>query len=191
MRILAHFVGPVLLAVAVGLLSPVAAQDTTQNVRAQPGYVDFGSVESWFDADATVEINLKGSLLNLVASASEHSDPEFSQLVRSLSAIQVRGFPTQGVSSQVLEDRARRLTSMLEDQGWERALYVQEAGETSHIYVRRTGEDIAGLTLLSTNPDSESVFVNIVGSIRPEQIHKLGRELEIERLENVETSRQQ
>ncbi len=191
MRTLFRLAFPLLVWAAVGLVPTATAQDTTQNVRAQPGYVDLGSVESWFDTDATVEVTLKGALLDLVASASERSDPEFSQLVQSLSAIQVRGFSSKNMSTQVLEDRTRQLTSMLEEQGWERALYVQDDGETAHIYVRRDGEDIAGLTILSTNPDSESVFVNIVGSIRPEQIQKLGRKLEIKTLENVDAPRQE
>lgn len=173
----------------VGLIAS-AARAQTDTLRSQPGYVDFTSVETWFDAEATVEITLQGTLLDLVASASESSDPEFSEVVRSLQGIQVRGYPAEGLSPDALNDRTRELTTLLEDQGWERALYVREGREASYVYVRHDGGTIAGLTILSTNPNEESVFVNIVGSIRPEQIQKLGQELEIESLETLNTKSQ-
>ncbi|NBB72445.1 MAG: hypothetical protein GVY35_02065, partial [Bacteroidetes bacterium] len=38
--------------------------------------------------------------------------------------------------------------------------------------------------------EQETIFVNIVGSIRPEEIGKIGRGLDIEPLQNVDTSSQ-
>lgn len=187
MRTFSRLVLSLLLCGLVGIAQTSAAQDS-QDLRSQPGFVDFSAVESWFDTDATVEINLKGPLLDLVASASRNSDPEFSELIQSLKAIQVRGYPAHSLSAEVLQDRANQMTKMLEDQGWEQALYVREGDETSYIYVRHDNDTIAGLTILSTDPDTESVFVNIVGSIRPEQIQQLGQELDIDSLENLDAN---
>jgi hypothetical protein len=94
------------------------------------------------------------------------------------------------LTAETLNERTQELTSLLEDQGWQRALYVREGNESSYVYVRRDGDAIAGLTILSTDPNNESVFVNIVGSIRPEQIQKLGQELDIESLETLDTNPQ-
>ena len=177
------------LFLCIGLAStPAQAQNDT--LRTQPGYVDFSPVDAWFDTDATVQIDLQGAVLKLVASASESSDPEFSDLVGNLEGIQVRGYPARGLTAETLNERTQELMSLLEDQGWQRALYVREGSESSYVYVRRDGDAIAGLTILSTDPNNESVFVNIVGSIRPEQIQKLGQELDIESLETLDTNPQ-
>jgi hypothetical protein len=48
---------------------------------------------------------------------------------------------------------------------------------------------VAGLTLLSTKPGDKSVFVNIVGSLSPDQIAALGRGLNLAALEQVDVSR--
>lgn len=167
-------------------LAPAHAQPDTSDLRTDPGYVDLQSVESWFDAEASVAIDIRGPLLDLVASASESNDPEFAKLLRSLKAIQVRGFPSQRISTRRLERRLGDMREMLTEAGWSQALRVRETdGQQAEVYVRYRNDEIAGLTILSSSPTDESVFINIVGTLRPEQLRRLGSALDVEALENV------
>jgi hypothetical protein len=162
--------------------APVAAQDS---LRTHPGYVDLSVVETWFETPASLDISLDAPLLALVARAQEEEDPEFARLMRSLTAIRVRGYPTRPADADAVTARTRRLAERLEAQGWTRAVYIRNTDGTGRdgrsdlvsVFVRRDDNGIAGLTLLVTDAGDESVFVNIVGALSPEQIATLGRGL--------------
>ncbi len=162
--------------------APAAAQDS---LRAHPGYVDLSVVETWFEAPASLDISLDAPLLALVARAQEEEDPEFARLMRNLTAIRVRGYPTRPADADAVTARTRRLADRLEAQGWTRAVYIRNSDGTGRagrsdlvsVYVRRDDNGVAGLTLLVTDARGESVFVNIVGALAPEQVATLGRGL--------------
>lgn len=185
------YVPSLALALAGGLLwmgsmQSVRAQEN--NLTDNPGYVDFSELSQWFEAEANIEVNLRGALLNLIANSSREAEPEFSNLLSNLRAIQVRGFPMSTADQEEILNRFQNLANRLESQGWERVVYIREDDESVNIYVRPEGEDsIAGLTVMVANPeDQETVFVNIVGSIRPEEIGEIGRNLDIGPLEDVD-----
>lgn len=175
---------------SLGAVRPAFAQDSNE-LAGTPGYVDFDEVSQWFEAPANIEVNLRGALLDLIANSSDESEPEFSGLLRNLKAIQVRGFPMSGTNPDEIMRRFDDLSSRLQSEGWERVVYIRDEGENINIYMKPEGESIAGLTVMVADPsDQETVFVNIVGSIRPEEIGEIGRGLDIEPLQNVDTSGQ-
>lgn len=173
----------------MGTALPTHAQQN--ELTGTPGYVDFNEVSQWFDAPANIEVNLRGALLDLIANSSDEAEPEFSGLMRSLTAIQVRGFPMSSTNQDEVMRRFEELSNRLQSDGWERVVYIRDEGENINIYMKPDGESIAGLTVMVADPEEqETIFVNIVGSIRPEEIGKIGRGLDIEPLQNVDTSGQ-
>lgn len=184
-----------LTAVLGGLLlgttaRPAHAQNADEDLTSNPGYVDLQEVESWFNTTANIEVNLRGTLLNFIASTSESSESDFASLVRRLKSIQVRGFPMNATTQDEVIQRLDAFSDRLESQGWQRVVYIRDEGERVNIYVRPEGDAIAGLTVMTADlDDNETVFINIVGSINPEQIGKIGRGLNIESLEEVDTTR--
>jgi len=180
------------LAVSSLLLMAPAQQAQAQQAElaSLPGYVDFNEVGTWFDMPANVEVNLRGTLLDLISGSTD--DPEFSRLMNGLQAIQARGYPMPNGTQDDVMARFQELSSRLESDGWERIVYIRDEEENLYIYVKPDGESIAGLTVMMADPNErETMFVNIVGSIRPEEIGKIGRGLDIEPLQNVDTSGQQ
>jgi hypothetical protein len=166
--------------------APAAAQDS---LRTAPGYVDLSDAEGWFDRPAHLDINLDGPLLTLVARSSEDDDPEFARLVRSLRSIRVRGFPMEDVDVARVLAYTEALARRLEAQGWRRAIHIRrgedEHTDTVNVYVLQDGEHIAGLTVLINDPSEQSLFVNIVGTLTPDQISTLGRGLDLDGVESV------
>ena len=193
MRFAAFFFSPALLLgglLWMGTTQPVRAQQQS-DLRDTPGYVDFDEVSQWFDAPANIEVNLRGALLNLIANSAGEAEPEFASLVGNLKAIQVRGFPMTGADQDEVMRRFEDLARRLEAQGWERIVYIRDRGDSVNIYTKSEGETIAGLTVMVADPsDQETVFVNIVGSIRPEDLSKIGRGLDIEPLKDVDSENQ-
>jgi len=158
------------------------------SLAAQPGYVDFSPVSDWFDADASTEVDIQGPLVGLVAEASRSSDPDFARLMGDISAIQVRSFPLSMQTSANVATKTDLFAETLESSGWKRVIYVREGEDRVRVYIREAESMIAGLTLLSTKPGNESVFINIVGSLSPDQVAQLGRGLNVSALEQMDVS---
>lgn len=164
------------LAMAIPLLVVGRASAQAQDQR---GFVDIAQVEAWFADEPTIEVNIRGALLNLVAEASRFEDPELSEMLKRLKSIQVRGFELRGTDPEIVR-RSDDLGRSLESQGWETIVRVRDDGEVVHMYLLASGDTIEGMVVLAMDEyDDEAVFVNIVGEIRPDQIGRIGRRFNI------------
>lgn len=159
------------------------AQDALEN---DPGYVSARTVESWFDAPPQVEINVKGVLLEMVAEASRESNPELTDLLSKLKAIQVRVFDADVRQRDTFERQTSALIDNLTSQGWETFVRVREDDENVNIQLKTQDNTIAGMVVLVTESEGESVFINIVGDISPKEIGRLGRALDIDPLKDLD-----
>lgn len=178
------------LCAALLLVAPSQAQD---DLADEPGYVDVSAFERFFNRPPKIEVNLSGSLLRMVAKASEESNADLHDLLSKLKGIYVRGFEADSTRLDELDRRMTQIADRLENEGWETVVRVREDGEHANVYVRLQGDAIAGLTVLASDPTDETVFVNIVGEIHPEEMGKLGRTLGIDplkKLARADTSRQ-
>ncbi|QXD15485.1 DUF4252 domain-containing protein [Rhodocaloribacter litoris] len=149
-----------------------------------PGFLDLASMTAWFDREPTLEVDIQGSLLRLVAEASRYDDPELADLLTRLRAIQVRGFPLPRTRFNEIARRTAEVATRLEAAGWDTVLRVRDYDEQVHMYVRVHDNAIAGMVVFVVKPGyDETVFVNIVGEIDPEQVGRLGRKFSFGRLE--------
>jgi len=169
------------------LVAPAWAQDA---IERDPGYVNLDEIEGWFSKEPKIVVNVKGALLNLVAEASRYEDPELADLLRKLKSIQVRGFDLRWSDFEDVQRRATALSRRLESRGWDTVVRVRDEEEYVDIHVRVEGGTIAGMVVMVVSPDEdETVFVNIVGQIDPEQIGRLGRKFDIEPLNDMTLKR--
>ncbi len=159
-----------------------------ESLAAQPGYVEMSTVDDWFGTEPSTEVDIRGPLVNLVAEASQSSNPDFARLMGDVTAIQVRSYPLSVDAAAGVATKTDAFAERLESSGWQRVIYVREADERVQVYIREADSMIAGLTLLSTKPGDECVLVNIVGSLSPDQIAQLGRGLNLSALEQVDVS---
>jgi hypothetical protein len=174
-----------LLIVLVGTVWNVQAQD---RLDREPGYVDFKGIEEWFQTEPKLEVNIRGALLKLVSEASRHEDPELTSLLGKLKAIHVRGYTIDRSDFPTVERRAAELSRRLENQGWDTVVRVRDESERVDMFVRVVNDAIAGLVVMVVSPyDRETVFVNIVGEIDPEQIGRIGSKFQIGALGRAES----
>lgn len=166
------------IAIAILLLTATAVQ--AQNLTAQPGYVPLEKLDLFPQEKLSVEINIEGALLSLVAAGSKQSDPEFSSLMAGLKAIKVQAIPLKGLDESSLRTKIGRTVRWLEDRGWKSTLKVRDEGEETYIYLKETAGKIDGLTLLSLSPGEEAVVINIVGRIDPAQIGRLAQHFDVD-----------
>lgn len=165
------------------------AQD---NLRADPGYLDLTTVEQWFDAEPWLEVNIKGALLNLIVGAAEaEEDPELTNILSKLKAIEVRGYPLTSQNFDDIDRQTRQLAGRLESQGWETVVRLREDDERVNVFLKSNGNSIAGLVVMVLDPsdDDGAVFVNIVGDIDPKEVGRIGQRFDIDPLSNLDGSR--
>jgi hypothetical protein len=155
------------------LLMLAASAGQAQKLTDQPGYVSIEQLDLFPRDKLSVEINLEGALLNLIAAAARQSDPEFSAVISGLKSIQVQVFPLAGADEGSIKARIGRAVRWLEDRGWRSTVKVREKDEETYIYLKEADGKVAGLTLLSLQPGDEAVMINIVGRIDPAQIGRV------------------
>jgi hypothetical protein len=162
-----------------------SAPATAQKLEAQPGYVPIQELGIFPREKLTAEINLSGPILRMIAGAARAEDPEFSALISGLQAIQVQVFPLAETDGTAIRERIGRAVRWLEDRGWAPTVRVREEGEEVYIYLKEAENRIVGMTLMSLTPGDEAAVINIVGRIDPEQLSRLGEELDLPHLDRV------
>jgi Domain of unknown function (DUF4252) len=120
----------------------------------------------------TVEVSLGGTMLQLAGQFLNTSDPEQAKvktLLNGLKGIYVRSytFKKAGDFSMADVDRVREKLK-----GWSPVVNVHNAEESTGVYLKTNGQKIDGLVVLSAEP-TQLTLVNIVGSIRVEDLKEL------------------
>jgi hypothetical protein len=174
---------PMILCLALLILA--ASSGLAQKPEDQAGYFPIEELDLFPRDKLSVEINLAGALLRMVAAATRLEDPEFSAVISSLKSIQVQVFPLTGIDEGSVKSKLDRAVRWLEGRGWSPTVRVREGGEETYIYLKETDGKIDGLSLLSLKPGEEAVAINIVGRIDPAQIGRLGQSLNIPHLEKT------
>ena len=167
--------------------TPVVAQEalTPEELRKEPGYVEFGDVWKWSDGDEEVEIELTQPLLGVVGAFIGDEDPELSELIMDLHLVRVNSFSFRKSSDEDVRDMIDGLSGGLNKDGWENIIKVRERGERVNVFVKldgdkrtREGTFLSGLTVL-VYERGQATFVNVVGRFRLEDIARVGRHFDI------------
>ena len=80
-----------------------------------------------------------------------------------------------------------RIGNRLQSDDWEPVLLVQEPGQHTQMLMRTSGDRIAGLVVLSLEPD-EAVIVNIMGDLKPELFSKTMAQLKVGHAPQIEVA---
>lgn len=176
-----------ILALLLGLFLIPAASVTAQRIENSPGYFDFRQLEDIVGAETTLEVNFKGAILKMAAEAARIEDDTLADMLLKLRGIQVRGYTLDRQARKALEDRVGPLATQLARDGWDRVVRVRDDNEFVEMLIRDTsGERVEGMMVFVIGGgDNETVFVNIVGEIDPEDIGRLGRRFRIGALEDL------
>jgi hypothetical protein len=154
----------------------VAAVAQEDELKALPGYVDFGQLDSVY-GEPKVRINIGSFLLGFVAAAAKE-DPEAAALMRGLEGVRINIYSTAGEVAPAMEHLVQ-VKSMLQTQNWEPIVQVNEQGEQVQIFMKADGEGMQGLTVMAVNGE-EAVFLNILGSIDPDQLGKVMEQFDVD-----------
>lgn len=158
------------LAAGLGALLALPAMAQEDALKAFPGYVDFGELNSIF-GEPTVQISIGESLLGLVSTLSAEEDPEAAELFRKLNGVRVNVFETTGMAVGAI-DLVKDISAKLSTQGWESVVTVNSADEQVRVFMKLNGETVDGITVMAVE-DTEAVFVNVIGNINPAELERV------------------
>ncbi len=133
-------------------------------------------------ADEVVSVNLEGESLNegrkLLAIRNTVSKP-IKELVDGLKGIYVRRF-WFGSKKAYDDEDVEPIHQQLQKPGWSPmiAVKVREKDEAVSVYSYTENEALAGVTVLSSDPQEVTV-INIVGAVDLEALAELGRQMGI------------
>ena len=147
---------------------PVMAQE--DSLKDFPGYVDFGELNAVF-GEPSVQISVGESLLGLVGSLSASEDPEAAELFNRLNGVRVNVFETQSMADGAV-GLVKEVSSELSEMGWEPVVTVNSNDEQVRIFMLINGSQVEGITVMAVE-ETEAVFVNVIGSINPEELGKV------------------
>lgn len=172
---------------AASLLAPIAI--AVSATAAEPGYVDFGKLAAP-QKGQYVEITLGEGMLKLASVIARCKDAEAARIISGLTKVRINVARLDEQNRDANRDRIHTLRDQLAQQGWEPIAKVQgDKGEDVAVLVKqRDGEVIEGVVVtVLDGRKGEAVFVNVVGTIRAEQLAAVGRHLDIKHLGNHPT----
>ncbi len=171
---------------AVALL----ALATSSVIAAEPvGAVDFGNIPGPSGHGEQVEVHVPRNLVSIAAKIVAKQEPEVAKLLGSVESVRVRVVSLDEGNRAAVQKRMGEIRADLTKAGWQRIVTVVDSGDDVAIYMRTSGDDvIEGLAVTVIEGDSEAVFVNVVGSIRPEQIAEIAEALHVPHLSAVTAS---
>jgi hypothetical protein len=150
--------------------------------------LDLSSLEKFLTkTKGNTKINVDASLLKFAASFLNSEKPDeasVKKLVEGMKGIYVRVFEFQNKGDYRLED-LKVLKDQLRGPDWTVFLQNKEPNEETEIWMHFTKGAVDGIVLISAE-DSELVVINAVGSIRPEDLQKLGGQFGIPQINTKE-----
>lgn len=168
------------LVLAAALAPPLAAQS-----EPVPGFVD-GSplVDLVGDENLRLEVSISGTLMKTLTGW----DPELQELIGGLRSI--HAVVLDLAEGDVAEARkaVRRKQSELLGRGWERVALVREEDAEINVLVLSDGRAIQGLVVMivDTGDEPALVFANVAGTVDLAAIQRLGEELDVPGLRDLE-----
>lgn len=174
-------------ALLVLVTAPAHAQRalSEEELRQEPGYVDFGDVWEWSDGDEEVEIHLTQPLLGVVGSFVRGEDPELAKMIMDLHLVRVNQFTFRRRDEDTVRDFIDTTGDRLRGERWENIVKVRDGDERVNVFVKLDGDGsdpaetfLNGLCILVIDGD-EAALVNVVGRFRLEDVARVGHQFDL------------
>jgi hypothetical protein len=149
-----------------------------------PGHVDCSGLKraaGGEDAER-VEVNLSGALMKIIARGLPEEMGDLGGL-ESIHALILEA--ADRAARQRVRDEMRAMEKAVLARGWTRLALVKEEGEEVRVLVLNDDENILGLLVLVVGED-EIVCANVAGVLDLEAIERLGEEMDIPGLDDLE-----
>ena len=137
-------------------------------------------------ATESVDVTLDSSMLQMASKFLSNDDPDnvkVKKLVNKLRGVYVRSFEF-AKEGEYSPSEVEGLRTQLKSPAWSRIVQVHSKTESSDIYVKKDGENVAGLVVIATEP-KELTVVLIDGPINLDELSELGGHMGIPKIDGA------
>lgn len=174
------------LSIAISLFFVFAINAQTENIKNEPGYVEFGDLTQFETTTGVTEVILDAELLSVLATISDDEDPNIMAILDGLKLVKAHVFEVDDSNKDEIKKRVSDIDSKLSNTSWKRIVRTRSDRELANVYIKfNSDKKITGLVVTSFEDDSDAAFVNIVGQIDLATIGKLGNKFNIPHLEGI------
>ena len=155
---------------------------------ASAGSVDFGSFAATGNGQV-VEVKLEPALIKFAAKIAAVKEPEAAELLKNIEQVRVNVVELDETNTADATAKIAAVRTQLESAGCAPTVSVRDPkkGDDVVVYIKTGADDcIEGIVVTVIEDKKQAVFVNVVGSIRPEQLAELGKRLDIDVLKRPE-----
>ena len=172
--------GIALLAFSPGLF---AQEEALLN---NPGYLNLDELIQNNEEYVTSEVYLQNYILKMIAKITRNSEPDFAKMLSSIQLIRVLEFQFDDEGDNSNQAVGEKLINQLSHDKWDTLVRSRDDDENVNICIQSDREDhIYALAIVSVE-DSKLSIVNIVGDIDLELIARLGKQFNIDSLEDFD-----
>jgi len=142
--------------------------------HAQGGYFEFDKIPGF--AEPNVQIDLDPAMLGWVTEATKPSNPQAADAIASIKGVRVLVYENIEEHLDAVRTYVDETSRKLERDGWRRTVYIRDGDEHVRVYVKlgdsatAAKAQVAGMTVMVIDGDSEAVFINVAGPIDPAQL---------------------
>lgn len=172
---------PTALVVGLILLTAIARPAAaTPAQRPEDTGFPFELPAIFSEENVSVEINLPHFLLAMLAKATsdDEEDVAFSKVIAGLQEIKVRIAEVEKGLPKTALDEIRAAAGKLDRQGWYPLMKVRNEGDSFYIYLQQQADVVNGVVVLFAD-DNEAGLIHIRGTVDPEQLGRLGAQLDL------------
>ena len=155
-----------------------AASGAGQTPENLPGYFALEELGLFQDGNIEVDIDLKGSMAQVLAAATADEDPTFSAAMEKIQRIRVQVGTTADADRDRIRATVDGAVARLEQSGWYRMVAVRDDEEVVYLMALESAGVLQGLTVFVDDGDGELVLVNVAGEMSPEVIGSLVRNVD-------------
>ncbi len=153
---------------------------------SEPGYINFGDLQSLETDEMVAEVFIEEHLLRMVSKMTKSEDEELSSLINGLKLIKVNAFSVTEKNLAQIKSKMESVDKELTGKKWDRIVRTRSKNESANVYIKTGSNDIIqGLVVTAFDVDGEAAFVNIVGDINLETIGKLTSKFDIPSLDKI------
>ena len=137
-------------------------------------------------ATESVDVTLDSSMLQMASKFLSNDDPDnvkVKKLVSKLRGVYVRSFEFAKEGEYSVSD-VEALRTQLRAPAWTRIVQVRSKSDNSDIFVKKDGDNVAGLVVIAAEP-KELTVVLIDGAINLEELSELGGHMGIPKIEGA------
>lgn len=146
------------------------------SLETHPGYADLSAFEQVLGSQVTFDVDFDRDSLSALLALSGANDERLTALVAEIDAVRARAFTIAPGDADAVRQGLADTADKLKGEGWSTLASVRDGDEQFEVFLRLTGDRIAGVAALFFDGD-EAGYANLVGDVGMAEVMALAQNI--------------